>query len=143
MQHLIILLITLMILGFQGLQIHAKMIKWWIIVLYFMSVCSFLLLSGTQWPLMLKIWLIRCWLSILLNASQLLKPSNTPGSVYVFQQHTHILTRMLLYIQQNNVLMLTNDLSLSVATLHCSLYDAQTGNRGVLEEIQCQKETQG
>lgn len=62
---------------------------------------------------------------------------------------THKNTKMhasLYTVQENNFLILSNGLEsfcLSVATLHCSLYDAQTGNCGVLEEIQCQKETQG
>lgn len=32
---------------------------------------------------------------------------------------------------------------LSPATIHSGVYDAQTGDRGVPEEIQCQEETQG
>lgn len=37
----------------------------------------------------------------------------------------------------------THCLSVVTATLHCGVYDAQTGDCGVPEEIQRQKETQG
>lgn len=105
---------------------------------------SFPLQSGTQWLQRPKTSSTRCWPLILPRESPPQMHSSTPGSAYVSHEPRPAVSQCSRgFFKKNKKTQLSLWCCVFTATFHRGLHDAQTGDGGVPQEIQRQKETQG